>query len=371
MIRFRAYKTELNPNNEQRTMFRQCAGAARFCFNWALADRIKSYEETGKSGNLYEQKRRFNTLKGEQFPWLYDVPYKLQSSAFANLDTAYKNFFRRVKKGENPGFPKFKSKRKTAASFTLQGCIHVEEGQIKLPIIGWTRLAERDYLPTSSVKILSVNVSERASRWFASLQVEQNVPEPEPAQGEPIGVDVGIKSLAVCSDGMTFENPQVLRMYERKLARLQRELSRRQKGSKNREKTRRKIARMHYKIACVRRHALHDVSYYLTAKTKPSVVAIEGLNVAGMLKNGNLAKSIADASFSELRRQIEYKAKWYGVQVVVAGTFYPSSKTCSGCGYVYKGLTLAEREWICPQCGSIHDRDLNAAQNLALLAMAS
>lgn len=362
----RAFKTELNPNNKQRGDFLRSAGTARFIFNWALADRIERYEAKEKS-NIYEQKRRFNALKDEQFPWIRETAYCVTESAFRNLDVAYQNFFRRIKKGDGKaGFPRFKSRKQGIGSFTMRGSIRIENGRIKLPRIGWIRLKEKGYLPDNGIKILSVNVSEKAGRWYASVQVEMDIPDPEPGQGEPIGIDLGIKTLAVCSDGATFQNSRALAQEEGKLKRLQREFARRKRGSKNREKTKQKIARCHARIARIRKHALHDVSYHVTAKTKPSTVVIENLNVAGMLKNHCLAKAISDASFGELRRQIEYKGQWYGVDIVTAGRFYPSSKTCSGCG-TKKPLTLADRVYVCEECGLVIDRDLNAALNLASL----
>ena len=363
----RAYKTELEPNNKQRGAFMQHAGAARFVYNWALADRIEQYE-AGSPTSLYEQTRRFNALKDEQFPWIRQVAYCVTEYAFRNLDIAYQNFFRRVKQGrEEKGFPRFKSCKRGIGSFTMRTCIHIEDSRIKLPRIGWVRLKERGYLPTNGVRILSVTISERAGRWFASVQVEMDIPDPELGRGDPIGVDFGLKTLAFCSDGTTFENPKALVQAGRKLKRLQRELARRKRGSKNREKTKRKIAKCHAKIANVRKHALHNVSYHVTAKTKPSTVVVEDLNVKGMMANRCLARAISDASFGELRRQIGYKGQWYGVDVVTAGRFYPSSKTCSGCGSVKPLLKLSERTFVCEKCGLVINRDLNAARNLASL----
>lgn len=363
----RAYRTELDPNREQRALFVKHAGAARFVYNWALSDRIERYK-AGESTNLYAQKRRFNALKGEAFPWLAEVSYRAVEQAFTNLDRAYANFFRRVKaKDKDPGFPRFKSRKRGLGAFTLRQGIHVEERRIKLPRIGWVRLKERGYLPCAGVRVLSANVSERAGRWFVSLQVEAERPQPAAATGPAIGVDLGVKVLATLSNGRVFENPRSLAKYERRLKHLSRELCRRQKGSRNRDKTRRKLARLHARIADVRANALHQVSHYLTAKTKPSAVAIEDLNVKGMLANRHLSKAIADASFAELRRQLEYKAAWYGVDLVLAGRFYPSSKTCSGCGSVKPLLRLSERTFVCEACGLLVDRDLNAARNLASL----
>lgn len=371
MIIHRACKTELRPNNAQRSMFLRCAGAARFCYNWALADRKAVYEAGGKP-SMYEQKRRFNALKAEQYPWLYEVPYVLQQEAFAHVDAAFQNFFRRVKNGEKPGYPRFKSRKRGVGSFTLRGHIHIEADRIKLPRIGWVRLKERGYLPQDGAcKLLSVCISERAGRWYASAQVEEEVADPIPGDGPVVGVDLGIKTLAVCSDGTAFENPRALANAERKLKRLQRELSRRRKGSKNRAKTKAKLARCHARIANIRSHALHQVSYHLTAKNKPQAVVIEDLNVKGMLNNRSLSKAISDVGMGELRRQIEYKGTWYGVEVLTADRWYASSKTCSACGAVNRALTLSDRTYVCAACGAVIDRDLNAALNLASLARAA
>jgi putative transposase len=363
----RAYKTRLSPNETQKRLFVRYAGAARFVYNWALADRIERYK-AGNQTNYYEQKKRFNAIKREDFPWIIDVPYVIQESAFRNLDAAYQNFFRRVKQGGEPGFPRFKSKKNGLGGFTFRGSIHIERKRIKLPIIGWIKLEESDYLPTSEVKILSVSVSHRGEYWLVSVQVEQDIPDPLPATGEPMGIDVGLKSVAVCSDGKTFNNPKTLYQFERKIARLQRELSRRQKGSSNREKTRRKIARLHYKIACIRSKTLHEVSRYVTAKTKPSVVVMEDLNVKGMMQNTRLARALSDVALGELKRQVQYKAGWNSVEFILADRWYPSSKTCSKCGSKKDVLKLSERVYRCAFCGTVIDRDYNAALNLASLA---
>lgn len=364
---FRAYKTELDPNDKQRTVLLRHAGVARFVYNWALADRIARYE-AGQPTNIYEQKRRFNALKGAEFAWVSECAYAVTDSAFVNLDAAYRNFFRRVKAGEKPGFPKFKSRKRGIGSFTMRGSIHAETDRIKLPIIGWLRLKEHGYLPCTGIKIMSATVSERAGRWFVSLQVEEPDKESIPAIGNPIGVDLGIKSLAVCSNGKIFDNPKSLIRYEKRLRHAQRKLSRRQKGSQNRKKAQREVARLHAKVANVRSHAIHEVTSYLTAKAKPSVIVLEDLNVKGMMKNHHLARSISDASFAEMKRQITYKAEWNGMQVVFADRFFASSKICSKCGCKKDALPLSVRTFVCDDCGMVLDRDLNAARNLAALA---
>lgn len=374
-MRMRAYKTKLRATRTQREYFNGCAGAARFVFNWALADRKQAYEERGETVSKFEQKKRFNALKPEAYPWLADYPYTLVSEEFDNVDRAYQNFFRRVKNGEKEkGFPKFKNRHTSAKKFTLRGSIRVEGNRVKLPRIGWVTLAERDYVPelTSDVseygRILFVTISYRSGDWYISFQVEEPEPTEMPQLSDAVlGVDLGVKSLAVVSDGAVFNNPKTLAKYEKKLARLQRELSRRQKGSANRAKTKAKIAKLHKKIADTRAHTLHDISAHVTANSLPKAVVLETLNVKGMVKNRSLAKAVSDAGMSELGRQIDYKAKWLAIDVLCADRWYPSSKTCSGCGYVNKELTLSDRTYDCPQCGLKMDRDMNAAVNLAAL----
>lgn len=363
----RAFKTELNPNNKQRTLFMRCSGTARFVFNWALADRIERHKQ-GLTTNKFEQKRRFNALKKEAHPWIYNVAYTVLEQEFDNCDLAFTNFFRRVKKGEKlVGYPKFKKKH-GIDKFTLRGSIVVENTRIKLPKIGWIRLKENAYLPTDGVKILSANISERAGHWFVSLQVEtQQEPTPFQLTDGVIGVDLGIKVLATCSNGKVFPNPKSLANTEKRLTHRQRELCRRQKGSKNRTKTKKKLTKLHYKISNIRRYALNEVSNYLTVKAKPKIIVLENLNVKGMMQNRHLSKAISDASFYELRRQVEYKSKWYGEKVLIADRFYPSSKTCSECGSVKPLLKLSERMFVCESCGAIMDRDFNASVNLASL----
>jgi putative transposase len=307
---------------------------------------------------------------------MYEVSKCAPQEALRNLDKAFLNFFRRVKEKKagtftgKVGFPKFKSKRCGLGSFRLTGAIHVWDSYIQLPRLGRLRLKERGYLP-SGAKILSATVSEHAGHWFASVQVEEEV-EIKKAQGSPVGVDLGIKTMAVCSTGKEFENPKALRKSLRKLRRMQRELSMRKKGGKNREKSRRKVARLHFRIANIRSDAQNKATSSIVAKTKPveqkpSVVVIEDLSVENLLKNHHLARAISDVGFSEFRRQLTYKTAWNGISLLVADRFFPSSKLCSACGAQNEKLALSMREWTC-DCGARHDRDRNAAQNLSRLA---
>jgi len=369
MLILYAYKTELNPNNAQRQMFIRCCGASRWCYNWGLAAMKEAYGGNRKT-SVYAEKKRLNAEKDVVAPWLREVPYVVLQDAFERLKTAYENFYRRVKqgvKGKAVGFPDFKTRRKGLGSFNMRGNLHVTETHIKLPIIGWVRIYEHGYMPTEkAVELCSVTISERAGHWDASLLVKEERGEPAPATGDVIGVDFGIKTLATVSDGRVYENPKALRKAQAGLKRTQREISRRVKGSANRRKSVLKLARTHRRVANIRKWTLNQISHDLV-KNKPTVIVIEDLNVRGMLANHCLAQAISDVGFAELRRQIEYKAAWAGVMVLYADTWYPSSKTCSECGHVKPDLTLADREFICTECGVVLDRDLNAAMNLKKL----
>ncbi|HEU5198895.1 MAG TPA: RNA-guided endonuclease TnpB family protein [Ktedonobacterales bacterium] len=234
--------------------------------------------------------------------------------------------------------------------------------------MGRLRLKERDYLPITGVKILSATVSEQAGHWYVSIQVEQE--QAVPANSGPVvGVDLGVKTLATFSDGTIIPKPRHLKRRLKKLKRLHRVVSRRTKGGKNRKKAARKLAKLYRKVANQRKNILHQVTTTL-AKTK-RVIVIEDLNVSGMLKNHHLAQSIADVGFYEFKRQLLYKAAWYGSQVILANRWEPSSKTCSGCGWMKEDLTLADRTFHCERCGLVLDRDLNAALNLERLAASS
>lgn len=362
MLILKAYKTELDPNNIQRTLLAKHAGAARFTWNWALNRRIEEYKLAGKSSNAIEQHRQLNSLKPTDFPWMYEVSKCAPQEALRDLDKAFKNFFAKRAK-----HPRFKSKKRGLGGFRLTGSITIEADRIKLPRIGWLRLKESGYLPTDA-KINSVTVKERAGRWFVSVQVEEQIAVSE-NQGPAIGLDLGLKSFVVGSDGSSLEAPKPLLRSLRRLQRLSRQHSRKQKGSMNRRKSAKRLAKLHYRIGCQRADFLHKATSELT-KTK-SVIVVEDLNVGGMLKNRCLARSISDAGWSEFVRQLEYKAAWNGGSVVKAGRFYPSTKTCSACGMVKDAMPLSERTYCCGGCGLVIDRDVNAARNLLSLSSAS
>lgn len=308
-------------------------------------------------------------MKKTDFPWMYAVSKCAPQEALRDLDLAFKNFWRRCKQGAaKKGFPKFKSRHKSKLKFRLTGSFQVKSGQIKLPRIGWLRLKEKGYIPVNC-KILSVTVSERAGRWFVSVQVDTVTDPPKTKVGTVLGIDLGIKHLAVLSDGTVFANPRSTRRHEDRLRMFNKQLARRQKGGRNRAKTKARLSRLHWKIACVRQDAIHKATTEIIRRA--SVIGIESLNVSGMVKNRRLAKAVSDASMSEFLRQLKYKAEWNGVKIVEADRFYPSSKTCHACGNVKESLNLGEREYVCEKCGVVVDRDLNAALNLEKLAAGS
>jgi putative transposase len=354
----RAYKTELDLTDRQVTACQQHAGAARWAYNWGLRAKQERYRATKKSPSAIDLHRELNALKKTQVPGLYGVSKCPPQEALWNLDAAFAHFFRRCalkKQGKwkgKLGYPQFKTKKQGLGSFRLTGRIAVSDKAIVLPRLGRLRLKEREYLPTSEkVTILSATVSEQA------------VPE----NTRPVvGVDLGIKNLATLSDGEMIPNPRHLKRRLKKLKRLQRVVSRRQKGRKNRKKAVRKLAKLHRQIKHQRRNTLHQVTTRL-AKTK-SVLVIEDLHVAGMLKNHHLAQAIGDVGFAEFRRQLLYKAAWYGSRVLLASRWEPSSKRCSDCGLIDAELTLADRVYHCEACGLVLDRGLNAAINLSKLA---
>jgi putative transposase len=377
-MRKRGYKTELDLNNEQITACLKHAGCARKAYNWGLARKQEARAKGEPMPDARTLHRELNALKASEFPYMYEVSKCAPQEALIDLDNAFKHFFRKVnlkKQGKwrgKCGYPKFRSRKKGIGGFRLTGAIHVFEKSMQLPRLGTLRLKENCYLPRNA-KIGSATISEQAGRWYVSICVHEEPAEPEPASGPVIGIDVGVKTLATVSDGREIANPRALRKRLKKLQRLSRWHSRKQKGSANRKKAQHKLACMHARIAHVRQDALHKATAGLVAKNKPSdqrpaVIVIEDLNVSGMLKNHHVSRAIADVGWFEFRRQIEYKAKDAGCVVRVVSRWEPSSQMCSGCGWRHPNLTLADRVFLCKECGLTIGRDLNAAQNLAALA---
>jgi putative transposase len=375
----RGYKTELDPTSKQYILFCQCAGIARYAYNYGLARKEEAYKAGEKRPTAIDLQKELTARKHDDLPWLDAVSKWIVQNALRDLDVAFDNFFKKCKlkaQGKHHGkcgYPRFKSKHKGRGSFRLDAPIHVTDDTIQLPKIGTVRLKESGYLPAWGVKVLSATVSEQAGRWFVSVQVQDETSEPIQATGEPIGIDVGIKMLATLSDGRTFNNPKALRSRLKALKRASRKHGKKQKGSNNRNKAQKKLARLHMRIANIRKDTLHKVTSQIVAKTKspderPRVIVLEDLHVSGMLKNRRLARAIADVGLYEFKRQLTYKAAFAGVQVKEVSRWYPSSKTCSRCGTIREELTLAERVFVCHDCGYVSDRDENAAKNLAHMA---
>ncbi len=343
------YKYELDPNNIQKTKLYQFSGTARYAYNWALG-RIKNKETKPNSMQL---SREWNQWKYENAPWWNTISSWVPISAFQDLQKAFENFF-----SKKTRFPRFKSKKRSRNSFRLVGSIKVNEKHVVLPRLGTLRIKG---ISDVKGKILAAIVTETAGKWFVSIRTRQEIEIPE-NQGPPVGVDLGIKNLAVLSDGETVEGPKALKRNQELLKRIQRKLARAQKGSKRRERIKQRLAKLHYRIKCIRQDSLHKLTTKLAKNY--GVIGIEDLNVAGMVKNHCLARSISDMGWGEFRRQLEYKVVWYGSELVIHDRFFPSSKTCSGCGQVKESLRLSERVYECENCGLELDRDLNAALNL-------
>jgi putative transposase len=365
----RAYRTELDPTSEQRKLLLRHAGASRKAYNWGLGRKINEHQATGKSSNAIENHKAIVRLKhtDPEWAWLKNVSKCAPQEALRDLDRAFRNFL----KG-NADFPVFKSRKKDGiGSFRLTGSIKVGRRHIQLPVISRVRLKEKDYLPRPArkdVHILSVTASEKAGKWFVSLQVNEERPDPEPAEGPVCGIDTGTSDLAtIVNEDETvevLEAPKSLEKNLRKLKRLQRSLARKNTGSRNRERARRKVARFHLKISNIRKDAIHKATKTLATTKSESIV--EDLNVRRMMRSENTHgnRHLGDAGLGEFYRQLDYKAEWYGSRMTRAQPSFPCTRKCSVCGTVGPRLPLSERTFRCQACGFVDNREHNAGRNL-------
>ncbi len=363
-----AHRIVLDPNNVQASYLARAAGTARFAYNWALAEWKRQYEAWKTDSSLPKPsqaalRRQLNALKREQFPWMLEVTKNAPQMAIIQLGQAFQNFF-----AGRARYPQFR-KKGIHDRFTLTNDqFDVDASRIRIPNLGWVRMRE---ILRFSGKIMSATVSRVADKWFVSIAVDTQDGShlPKAKNQGAVGVDLGVKALATLSTGETIPGPKPHKALLDRLRRLSRSLSRKAKGSANRRKAKAKLAKLHARIAAIRLDALHKLTTDLTRRFHTA--GIEDLNVCGIVKNRHLARSVADMGFFEFRRQLEYKAAMRGGQVIVADRFFASSKTCSSCGHKLGELPLSVREWTCPSCGTVHDRDVNAAVNLKNMAVSS
>lgn len=360
----RAYKYRMYPNKEQIKRIWQHLGTCRFLYNLSLEEKLRAFQAENKSLTMFDLNNMIPELK-KQYEWMSETNSQSLQAVNRNVETAFKNFFR--KKAD---FPKFKSKKNPVQSFQIPQHYEVKltENKVKLPKLGTVKaIISRKF--TGTLKTATVSATS-TGKYYISVLVDDGLKEPEPAPFDStntVGIDVGLTSFLVTSEGLKEDNPRYLKNSLSRLKHLQRSVARKVKGSNNRKKAIQKVAILHERISNQRSDFLHKHSYKLVSENQ--AIAVETLNISGMLKNHCLARSISDVGWSELFRQLEYKCTQYGKTLLKIGQFEPSSKLCSICGTINRDLTLQDREWTCSDCGTHHDRDINAAINIKKMAL--
>ena len=355
----KAYKFRIYPNKAQEILIQKTFGCVRFVYNYFLDRRITAYKEDKVTLTYNKCSKELTKLK-QELTWLKEPDKCSLQNALKHLDIAFQNFFNR----ENVGYPKFKSKKNRHKSYKTSfsnNNIAFEGSKIKLPKVGKVRIRDKQ-IPQG--RILNATVSQTPSgKYFVSICCT-DVEKPDFIRTDKyVGIDLGIKDFVITSDGDKYSNPKYLKQSLNKLAKSQRELSRKTRGGSNWDKARIKVARLYERITNQRKDMLNKLSSELVRKY--DVICIEDLQVSNMIKNHNLAQSISDASWSEFVRQLEYKSKWYGKELIKVDRFFPSSQTCNVCGYINKATkNLSVRTWVCPNCSAKHDRDINASINI-------
>ena len=360
----KAYKYRMYPTTEQVKQIWQHIGTCRFLYNWSLEQKIKAYQSENKSLNMYDLNMMIPELK-KQFEWMGDTNSQSLQAVNRNVETAFKNFFRR-----KADFPKFKSKKNPVQSFQVPQHYEVLQGdnKVKLPKIGIVKtILHRTFV--GLLKTATVSATN-TGKYYISVLVDDGLKKPEPApfnSKTTIGIDVGLTSFLVTSTGDKVDNPRYLKNSLARLKHLQQLVARKVKGSNNRKKAICKVAILHEQIANQRSDFLHQHSYKYVSENQ--AIAVETLNITGMLKNHCLARSISDVGWSEFFSQLEYKCNNFGKTILKIGRFEPSSKMCSICGTINHDLVLKDRAWTCESCSTTHDRDINAAINIKKMAL--
>ncbi len=353
----KGYKYRIYPNKEQKIFLAQQFGSVRFVYNYLLAKRIKNYTENKKSSSFYQDCLDLTDLKKQDgYSWLKETNAQTLQAAAKNVDNSYQNFFRNKK-----GFPKF-HKRSNRQSIKIPQKFKVSCGHLHIPKLkGKIKIKLHQTLPKAEHQKSLFICKNPSGEYYATILCEVEIQE-LPATESNVGIDLGLKDLVITSDAEVFQNHRFYRKAEKELKFHQRQLSKKAKGSKNRNKARLKVAKRYQQVSNRRLDQLHKITRQLVNENQ--VIVAESLSVKNMIKNHKLAKSIQDASWGELVRQLEYKSKWYGRTFYKIDRFFPSSKTCNQCQFVIEELPLDIREWDCPCCSKHLDRDVNAAQNI-------